>query len=141
MSLTKICIFYSLISLFLLFAFIESKEEIKEVNVNKRKIICGITFLILVLIVFVKIPNKKLSISFFDVDQGDGILIQTPDDTVVMIDGGSTSVSDVKEYRLESAIKFKKISKSKYKFHATFFSKIIPILTEDGRIFNALFSH
>ncbi|MCD7736765.1 MAG: ComEC/Rec2 family competence protein, partial [Lachnospiraceae bacterium] len=45
-------------------------------------------------------PRAGLTISCLDVGQGDGTLIQFSDGTVCMIDGGSSSVSDLWEYRI-----------------------------------------
>ena len=108
LSSVKIFVFYGVVAIFIF--------VICRLNMSgKKKLITSIlTFAILLIIVFVKFPDGKLHISFFDVDQGDGILITTPDDVTFMIDGGSTSVSSVKEYRLESALKYKKISHIDY---------------------------
>jgi competence protein ComEC len=38
------------------------------------------------------IPNKTLRVTFFDVGQGDGILIESPTKTKVLIDGGASRV-------------------------------------------------
>ena len=48
------------------------------------------------------------------VDQGDGILIESPSGFVYMIDGGSASVSELYRYRLESALKYKGICEIDY---------------------------
>ena len=47
------------------------------------------------LLLFFHPTNNLLQLSFFDVDQGDGILIESPSGKVYMIDGGSSSVSDL----------------------------------------------
>ncbi len=112
LSWPKIILFYCVIALFLL--YINTKTKIKKDGKIKKILICVATYIILLLIVFIKIPDNKLNITFFDVDQGDGILINTPHNTNILIDGGSTSVTKVKEYRLEGAIKYKKISKIDY---------------------------
>lgn len=51
----------------------------------------------------------RLRITFFDVGQGDGILIQAGQ-FACMIDGGSSSVDKVWQYRMESTLKYYGIS-------------------------------
>ncbi len=114
LSWIKIIIFYSVIILFLLFTNFVIKRGNNKTKRKKKIIICIAVYIALILVVFIKPIDRKLNISFLDVDQGDGILITTPKKTTILIDGGSTSVSDVKEYRLESALKYKKISKIDY---------------------------
>ena len=108
LSLVKIIVFYTIVALFV---FVICKLNIKKI----KKVICALlTVGLLLLITFINIPNEKLNISFFDVDQGDAILIKTPNDVTFLIDGGSSSISNVKEYRLESALKYKKVSHIDY---------------------------
>ncbi len=110
-SWLKIIIFYFSLIIFLFLIFVKSKKQNNKLNKKSKKIICLLMMVFLVLIIFIKIPDNKLRISFLDVDQGDGILIKAQNGTTFLIDGGSTSVSNVKEYRIESALKYKKISK------------------------------
>ena len=56
----------------------------------------------------------RLRISFFDVGQGDGILVENPTGTVYLIDGGSSSVKQVGKYRMEGAIKYYGVSRIDY---------------------------
>lgn len=51
-------------------------------------------------------PHQGLTLSFMDVGQGDGILIQA-DETNILIDGGSSSRSDVGKYVIEPLLKAK----------------------------------
>lgn len=55
-----------------------------------------------------------LSITFLDVGQGDGILIHTPDQTTILIDGGSSSEKKVGEYRIKPYLKYHGIGKIDY---------------------------
>lgn len=64
---------------------------------------------LLIILLAGKTPHM-LRISFFDVGQGDGILIENPNGTVYLLDGGSSSVTQVGQYRLESAIQYYGIS-------------------------------
>lgn len=52
------------------------------------------------------LPQKKeFLLSFLDVSQGDGILLQTDEGKVLLFDGGSTDVSGVGEYRIGPFLK------------------------------------
>lgn len=52
----------------------------------------------------------RLTVTFLDVGQGDCICVELPDGGVWLFDGGSTSVSDVSEYRLLPFLKSRGIS-------------------------------
>lgn len=54
--------------------------------------------------------TPELRITFLDVGQGDGILLEAGDFTC-LIDGGSSSVDGVWQYRIESALKYYGISR------------------------------
>ena len=82
-------------------------------------------------------PSKGLlQLSFFDVDQGDGILIESPSGKVYMIDGGSSSVSALYRYRIESALKYKGIRKIDYVMishtDTDHISAVMEMLSESG---------
>lgn len=66
--------------------------------------------------VFLLLPPlvPALSITFLDVGQGDGILIHTPDQTTILIDGGSSSENEVGEYRIKPFLKYHGIRKIDY---------------------------
>ena len=68
----------------------------------------------LIIVVFVNVERKNLKITMFDVDQGECILMESPSGTVYMIDGGSSSVTAVYRYRMESALKYRGITKIDY---------------------------
>ncbi len=70
--------------------------------------------LLLFLLPILNIPTSHLRLNFFDVGQGEGYLIQSPDHVNYLIDGGSTTVKNLKEYRLESALKYLGISTIDY---------------------------
>lgn len=55
-------------------------------------------------------------IVFLDVGQGDGILISTENGINILIDGGSSSVDNMGEYRLMPAIKYYGMSRLHYVF-------------------------
>ncbi|MDE6851850.1 MAG: ComEC/Rec2 family competence protein, partial [Lachnospiraceae bacterium] len=66
--------------------------------------------------IFLVLPPfvPALSMTFLDVGQGDGIVIHTPDDVTILIDGGSTSVKQVGEYRIKPFLKYHGIGQIDY---------------------------
>lgn len=62
-------------------------------------------------VIFLLWPKEKeFSIHFLDVSQGDGILVQTQEGTVILSDCGSSDVSGVGKYRLSPVLKLQGIS-------------------------------
>ncbi|MCC8101370.1 MAG: ComEC/Rec2 family competence protein [Clostridiales bacterium] len=61
-------------------------------------------------------PRSGLTVTCMDVGQGDGALIQLPDGTNCLIDGGSSSVSELWEYRISQVVKYYGISRLDYIF-------------------------
>lgn len=59
-------------------------------------------------------PLSGLRITMLDVGQGDGILIESQDGGVILIDGGSSSVSKVGQYRILPHLKYYGIRKIDY---------------------------
>ena len=55
--------------------------------------------------------ERQLRIVCLDVGQGDGALLMFPDGTSCLIDGGSSSVSKVWEYRISQTLKYYGVSK------------------------------
>lgn len=84
-----------------------------------------------------KLPLSGLRITFMDVGQGDGILIEY-EDLVVLIDGGSSSQKKLGEYTMEPFLKSKGISRIDYAFithgDADHISGIRYLLEEDRGI-------
>ncbi|MBO7403284.1 MAG: DNA internalization-related competence protein ComEC/Rec2 [Lachnospiraceae bacterium] len=62
--------------------------------------------LLLIPLVFVKLPKKSLDITFLSVGQGDSCVMQTDNGTAVMVDCGSSSAERISEYRLEPFLKY-----------------------------------
>lgn len=93
-SVIWIAVYYSILAVALL-----------AVYKKKRKIvfILGITFCLLSF--FFYIPGN-LKICMFDVGQGDGIYIRTPDRKHILVDGGSSSKQKVGNYVLKNGIRF-----------------------------------
>ena len=83
---------------------------------NRRMLSFGLWVLVLLLLLFVRIPSHTLQISVLDVDQGDGILLQMPEGSICLIDGGSSTYGTVGKNRMESAIKYLGIGTIDYAF-------------------------
>lgn len=56
----------------------------------------------------------SFSMTFLDVGQGDGIVIHTPEDVTILIDGGSSSEKQVGEYRIKPFLKYHGIRQIDY---------------------------
>ncbi len=61
-------------------------------------------------------PRSGLTAVSLDVGQGDGALLMMPDGTNCLIDGGSTSVSGLWEYRISQTLKYYGVSRLDYVF-------------------------
>ena len=96
----------------------------------------GIWILLLLFVLFLRIPHHDLQITFLDVDQGDAILVEMPSGEVCLIDGGSSSISDVGTRRMESALKYYGISEIDYAFvshtDSDHFSGMLELMEESG---------
>ena len=92
--------------------------------------------LLLLFLLFLRFPHKDLQITFLDVDQGDGILLEMPSGEVCLIDGGSSSIADVGTRRMESALKYCGISEIDYAFvshtDSDHFSGMLELMEESG---------
>lgn len=71
---------------------------------KKKLLLCAVLSLGLLFVSFI-IPHR-LVIAIFDVGQGDGIFIKTPDNNSILIDGGSSSRKNVGTYILKNGIKY-----------------------------------
>ena len=58
--------------------------------------------------------GRQLAITFLDVGQGDCIVIETPNGTAILVDGGSTSESKVGEYRIMPYLEWAGIDRLDY---------------------------
>lgn len=96
-SLQKIILFYGFIFLFLLIYRWKKKKW-------------AILFCFNCLILFLQFPSRTLQVTMLDVGQGDGILIQSPNETNYFIDGGSTSVNELEQYRISPCLESKGIT-------------------------------
>lgn len=96
-SPSKIILFYLSILLFILTYQWKKKKR-------------AILFCLGCFILFLHFPYHRLQITMLDVGQGDGILIQSSNGTNYFIDGGSTSVNELEQYRMSPCLKSKGIS-------------------------------
>lgn len=87
----------------------------KNKEFMKRKIVFASIMVSCMLCIFFP-KAKPFEISFLDVGQGDGIYISAGDGTTYFIDGGSSSVDGVGEYRILPFLKAKGVSKIDYWF-------------------------
>ena len=89
------------------------KDTYKDKYIDK----CRFKYLLVLLlccVIFVKPNSKELKITMLDVSQGDGLCIQTPNNKVITIDGGSSDVKDLDKYRLVPFMKYEGISTIDY---------------------------
>lgn len=68
----------------------------------RKKLALPVKWLLMLLAVLAIVwrPGRGMELTFLDVGQGDGIYIETADGSRFLIDGGSSSVGSVGEYRL-----------------------------------------
>lgn len=100
-SLTYIVIFYIVLIL------ICYKDKFPYIRRLKIKDIC-ITILVVTIVInsFHLIFPKKLKITFIDVGQGDGMLIQTPRGRNILVDGGKERGDFLSEFLLKNGISY-----------------------------------
>lgn len=157
----KILVFYFILAAGLLWMKRKSRKK-KSAEIKKDKSIvikkAGVIILwasILFAVLVIRVPSQKLIMTFFDVGQGEGYLIQSPSGKNYLIDGGSATVSELMKYRLESAIKYRGVSTIHYSIithtdtdhisgvidllkdigtgHISIENLVLPELNEDGK--------
>ncbi len=114
-----------------------SMIEKRKLNTDKKRniLITAVVIALLISVVSVKIPSGNLNVMFLDVDQGKCVLILSPAGKATLIDGGSTSVSEVYGRRIESALKYQGVSRIENVFishpDADHISGILELLSSD----------
>ena len=93
----------------------EQSEKIKNTRFDKSFILHFLLICICGLCIFFP-KAKPFEITFLDVGQGDGIYISGGDGTTYFIDGGSSNVPGVGEYRILPFLKAKGVNKIDYWF-------------------------
>lgn len=86
----------------------EKEKGERRRRVQKRLLLAATAAALVALLVFR--PEKGLRVCFLDVGQGDGIYIQTEEGRAFFVDGGSSNVSKVGEYRILSFLKYQGVS-------------------------------
>lgn len=71
---------------------------------------------IITVLIFVPQPDGKLHVDMLDVGQGDGICVTLPDGATMLVDGGSSSVSDIGKKVLVPYLKYHGKCKIEYVF-------------------------
>lgn len=81
-------------------AFLKQKERIWDRIVVCRKIVLlgAVLFLLIAVLCFRR--SGRLEVIFLDVSQGDGIFFRLPSGATCLIDGGSSDIRKVGEYRI-----------------------------------------
>lgn len=74
--------------------------------INKFPKKVNLLVLCFLLIILIPQDDHKLQFTFLDVGQGDGIVVETPEEKVYLIDGGSSTVKQVGNYRIIPYLKF-----------------------------------
>jgi competence protein ComEC len=94
----QMCLYY-----FWMVVFLLSWKLCKSKRVKRIKALCCIFILMTGCLIYRGQGNLKMV--FLDVGQGDGIFIQTPSGHNILVDGGSTSIDKVGEYRIVPFLK------------------------------------
>ena len=83
---------------------------------NQHRIEVRIFFIIFALCILGLPFHRPVEVTFLDVGQGDAVFLRTEAGTTCLIDGGSTTVSDVGTYRLLPFLKSRGVSSLDYLF-------------------------
>ena len=83
---------------------------------NQHRIEIRIFFIIFALCILCFPFHRPVEVTFLDVGQGDAVFLRTEAGTTCLIDGGSTTVSDVGTYRLLPFLKSRGVSSLDYLF-------------------------
>ena len=87
----------------------------KAWRADRRRIALFFFVPLLAALLCVRLPSR-LTLSFVDVGQGDGIVIETPCGINCLIDSGSSTVKNVGQYRVLPYLKYRGIRKLDYIF-------------------------
>ncbi len=96
--------YYVILALFVLFLY-RRKIGMTSVSFVALIVCCLLVFL----------PNK-LTVCMFDVGQGDGIYVRTPNRTHILVDGGSSTKNKVGQYVLKNGLKYYGVTTLDYVF-------------------------
>lgn len=94
----------------LLIVFWEDMEEWLQEKISYRRGICAVLLGAGVVLLALR-PGGELEIICLDVGQGDGIVVETPEEFCFLIDGGSSDKKSVGQYQILPYLKYKGISR------------------------------
>lgn len=83
-------------------------------NAERKKALFVSFICLLICPVFImnhRTASGKLEITMLDIGQGDSIFIRTPDNRVIMVDGGSLDEKEIGKYKLEPFLRYKGVTK------------------------------
>ena len=109
-KLRQIVSYYVLLGIALI--IVSKRTEKRRTAVRTLPII----LLAMCILFFPQEKKGQLEVTMLDVGQGDCFFIRGPENTTYLIDGGSSSVSKVGKYRIESFLKSKGIGRLDYIF-------------------------
>jgi competence protein ComEC len=95
-----VVLYYGVLALFLWYVLVGT-DWVKRI----RQTTCVYGMAVGILLVSLVLPGRFL-ICFFDVGQGDGIYLQTPNGVHILMDGGSSTKSKVGQYVLKNGVKY-----------------------------------
>ncbi len=96
----QLFLYYVVLCALLFFLVVCKNEKILKKSRNYIWAVFG-----LLVLCFLKIPDGTLQVTVLDVGQGDCIFMRGPCGNTYLIDGGSSDVEQVGEYRIESFLK------------------------------------
>ncbi|MFI3208841.1 MAG: DNA internalization-related competence protein ComEC/Rec2 [Eubacteriales bacterium] len=97
-----IVVYYLCIGCGIIYVHIVEKVQIEEGEGIKAYGRIAIIFALLPLLMLIHLPKEDLTITMLDVGQGDGLYIEGPNGGSYFVDGGSTDISSVGKYRMET---------------------------------------
>lgn len=90
----------------------EKRQTVLTAEIRLRT--AGMIAPALCILFLLPVPNRSFYMTMLDVGQGDSIFIHTPAGENILLDGGSTSVSEVGRYRILPFLKSKGIRRLDY---------------------------
>ena len=112
-SWAKLAVYYG--SLGILLLLFRSRRLRKKEYKKSGRILWTLWFAAMLILLPVR-PPKELEIYALDVEQGDALLIRAPSGMTALIDGGSSSVTQVWRYRIGETLKYFGIRRLDYVF-------------------------
>lgn len=115
-TIWQILLYYLLLLgfIYLVSVEVEKKKKEKRIHMPFKKTVVFFLLNTAILLTLVKVPNKNLTVTMLDVGQGESIHIETRLGEHILIDGGSSTVDKVGEYRIEPYLLAKGVSHIEY---------------------------